>query len=350
MIDGKMVSLLQGDIGAFCHLCDVVRVDAQNTELISNGFDITTDYASTKKAWDQLQSGEIAWASKERKGQCHENLVKADLHCFSVLHFKLRSLDFAQKILYRLHCGQKDWREEGLTLSSMRILKRAKEDCIQTLRETTHMLIDMPTGSGGNTNNGPLADRFFSIENRKAISALILNTEDRENFEKFMSMTNVMLTVTQSMSDKRVNIQALKDLGIELMLHLKTAFLDHLGRSWIMIIPSYHQMCAHSWEMFQWNDGRSIAKWSESPVESWNKHVRAFQSGPSARARQLSIKDNIHDIFRRMLIKSHPEIASKRPRASCSICGEVGHTARSSRHKRSTVSTSEEALVQSMYH
>ena len=29
------------------------------------------------------------------------------------------------------------------------------------LRETTHMLIDMPTRSGGNTNNGPLADRLF---------------------------------------------------------------------------------------------------------------------------------------------------------------------------------------------
>ena len=80
----------------------------------------------------------------------------------------------------------------------MQILKKGKENCIQTLRETTHMLIDMPTRSGGNTNNGPLADRLFRIE-------------------KFTSLTNVMLTVTQWMSD-------------ELMLHLKTAFLDHLGR------------------------------------------------------------------------------------------------------------------------
>ena len=116
-------------------------------------------------------------------------------------------------------------------------------------------------------------------------------------------------------------------------------FLDETGKSWIMIIPSFHQMCAHSWEMFDWNNGQSIAKWSEGPVESWNKHVRAFQSGPASRARQLSIKDNIHDIFRRMLIVSHPEIATRRPRPHCSICGEVGHTARSSRHKKSTVST-----------
>ena len=350
MLDGKMVSYLLGDSGAYCHLCDVTRSDANDVEMIANGFNITKDYESTKKAWDQLASGEIAYTSKERKGQCHENLVKADLHCFSILHFKLRSLDFAQKILYRLQCGQKDWREEGVTLAVMGILKRAKKECIEALRETTTMLIDTPTHGGGNTNNGPLADSFFSAENRRKISSLINNTEDRENFETFMSLTNVMLTVTQSITDKRVRIQALKDLGIELMLHLKNSFLDHLGRPWIMIIPSFHQMCAHSWEMFQWNNGQSIGKWSESPLESWNKHVRAFQSGPSSRARQFSIKDNIHDIFCRMLITSHPEIASKRPRVSCNICGEVGHTARSSRHKRSTVATEEQAHVQSMYY
>ena len=81
MIDGKMVSLLQGDSGAFCHLCH-------------------TTHASCKRTWDQLVSGDIVYTSSERQGQCHENIVQADLNCFSVLHFKLRSLDFAQKILY----------------------------------------------------------------------------------------------------------------------------------------------------------------------------------------------------------------------------------------------------------
>ena len=149
---------------------------------------------------------------------------------------------------------------------------------------------------------------------------------------------------------KVVRVRALRDLGNELMLYLKTAFLDHLGRSWINIIPSFHQMCAHSWELFEWNEGHSIAQWSESPVESLNKHIRSYQSGPSARSRQLSIKDNIHDVFRRMLITSHPEIASKRPRCICTICGEVGHTARSYRHKTSTALTEEQAQIASLYY
>ena len=131
---------------------------------------------------------------------------------------------------------------------------------------------------------------------------------------------------------------------------MKNAFLNEKGHSWVMIIPSFHQMCAHSWELFEWNGGHSIGKWSESPVESWNKHVRSFQSGPAARSRQLSVKDNIHDIFRRMLIMSHPEIASKRPHPSCSVCGEVGHMARSSKHTKVSVSSEEQARIESMYY
>ena len=212
------------------------------------------------------------------------------------------------------------------------------------------MLIDSPCGSGGNTNNRPLYDRFFSPENRHHVCSLIRNRTDRENFETFMQNTNIFLNITQSVKDKRVRVEALKTLGIEMMLHLRTAFLDENGKPWIMIIPSYHQMCAHSWEMFKWNDGHSIAVWSESPLESWNKHVRSFQSGAAARSRQLSIRDNIHDILRRMLIMSHPEIASRRPRPSCSICGEIGHTARSSRHTKSTALTLEQFQIDSYYY
>ena len=133
-------------------------------------------------------------------------------------------------------------------------------------------------------------------------------------------------------------------------MHVKSAFLNEKGESWIMVIPSFHQMCAHSWELFALNNGKTIAKWSESPLESWNKHVRSFQSGPAARSRQCTIKDNIKDIFERMLMVSHPKIAFKRPRPSCSICGQVGHTARSSKHSnRLSVTSREEAILASMY-
>ena len=42
------------------------------------------------------------------------------------------------------------------------------------------MLLDPPTTSGGNTNAGPVAKWFFSLENRVAISSLIEDGADRE--------------------------------------------------------------------------------------------------------------------------------------------------------------------------
>ena len=72
------------------------------------------------------------------------------------------------------------------------------------------------------------------------------------------------------------NDQILRDskmvqkVGIEIMLHIKNSFLNHKGESWVMIIPSVHQVCAHAGELFKINAGKSISisVWSESPVES----------------------------------------------------------------------------------
>ena len=197
-----MVSLIQGDSGAFCHLCHVSRADANDVKIIAEGFEITKNYGTCKAAWEKILASETTLKSQDRQGQCHENLVKADLFCFSVLHFKLRSLDFAQKILYHLVGGQKIWSEED-NLYVLRFILLAKKQCINAIREMTGILMDSPSPSGGNTNTGPLADRFFSQKNRKAICSLIENTEDRQNFETFLSLTNVFLTVTQSVDPKK---------------------------------------------------------------------------------------------------------------------------------------------------
>ena len=94
-----------------------------------------------------------------------------------------------------------------------------------------------------------------------------------------LSMFNILLQVIQSVDTaKLANYEKLKSLGKKLMGHLKNNFLIEKGESWVMIIPTVHQTCAHSWEMFQMNGGKCIVKWSENPLESWNKSVRAFQS------------------------------------------------------------------------
>lgn len=345
MVDGKMVDIIQGDSGAFCHYCTSTKSDCNDLLNISNGFNINKNYQSCLDAWQKVVESNKPLPSSERQGQCHEPIVKNDLFCFSILHFKLRSLDFVQKVLYHLVAGTKTWTEAG---NAKRDIAAIKKKCIDHIKVTTGMIIDTPCGVGGNTNSGPLAGRFFDPSNRNHICDLIPDQEDKENYSILLSKFNIILTVIEKTSQKLVDYAKLKNFGIELMEHIKS-FLDEKGDPWIMIIPTVHQLCAHTWELFQINQGKSISKWSESPLESWNKHVRSFQSGPAARARQDSVKHNIHDIFKRMLIRSNPSIAAKYPRPTCSICGDIGHTARSIRHKMASVSTHEKDLISSFY-
>ena len=117
------------------------------------------------------------------------------------------------------------------------------------------------------------------------------------------------------------------------MKHLQTGFLDEKGQYWVGIIPTVHRMLAHVWELISMNNGNSLARWSEFPVESWNKHVRSFQSGVASKARQTSLKEPLWYILLHANI--FPScFATKQPRLSCSICGDVEHTARAAKHKK----------------
>eukprot|EP00795_Rhopilema_esculentum_P005009 gene5009-115_t len=114
-----------------------------------------------------------------------------------------------------------------------------------------------------------------------------------------------------------------KSLGQQLLVYYKQHF------PFAMIAPSVHQICAHSWEMFSLRNGKAIAIHTEQSGEAWKKHICAYKSGPSARARQCSIRLNTLYVFTRMLVQSYPIIASKRKALTCKRCEKHGHTIRS---------------------
>ena len=70
-----------------------------------------------------------------------------------------------------------------------------KKHCIDHVLKNAKILIDSSCHAGGNTNGGPLADKFFSCKNKKEICSVILNSEDRKNYENLLSMLNVLLQV-----------------------------------------------------------------------------------------------------------------------------------------------------------
>ena len=80
-----------------------------------------------KVAWVKLSSGEIGYHSKEHQGQYHEPIIKRGLFCFSVLHFKLHSVDFLQTFLYHLVAGV-------LNPDYQRFIAPSKQECINKIR------------------------------------------------------------------------------------------------------------------------------------------------------------------------------------------------------------------------
>ena len=115
------------------------------------------------------------------------------------------------------------------------------------------------------------------------------------------------------------------------MHHIRTAFFDEKGRTWMPINPSLHSMCAHSWKIFQIFLG-PIDVFSEQAQQHWNKHMARFKSGCGTCARQYSVEDNLYDILDRMFWMTNPLMVKRRRQIKCSLCGCLGHTARSELH------------------
>ena len=74
MIDGKMVDLVQGDSGAFCHYCDISQDEASSLQFLTGsgvgGMHITKTIEECRQRWELVQSGQIAYRDPQRAGQC----------------------------------------------------------------------------------------------------------------------------------------------------------------------------------------------------------------------------------------------------------------------------------------
>ena len=219
-------------------------------------FLIEKDFNTCLETWQRIESGEIHYANTaQRQGQCHQPINHTPLIFFALLHFQLRSLDFCLKILYHLNADIKDWSEDAATI---RFVKAAKEECIDHIEKKTGVLFDKPK-DGGNTNCGPIAIKFFSPELRAEISSLINNSEDRENFPYLLKLLNAYITIIEKYDNKLRNIEMVKSVELDIMLHIRNVFLNERGSPWTFIIPTVHQVCAHAWELFEMNMGKAIS-------------------------------------------------------------------------------------------
>ena len=343
MVDGKMVDLIQGDSGSFCHYCYATNKQGNDLTCIMQGFVIEKTAEDMLQKWEAVEAGDMQYTDVKRSGQCHRPLNNTALRYFAIMHQKLRSLDNCLKLLYHLVSGQTHtWSETNANMKDA--IKAVNEETIDHIRKECGFLVDCPTPNGGNTNTGPIAQRFFAPENRNSVCGKINNSSDKSAYKELLSYFNRMLSITQSSDMSRVvDVEKVKALGRDLMIHYKRSF------PWAMISPSVHQMAAHSWELFAMNGGKPIAVFAEQSGEAWNKYIRAYKSGPGSRARQCSIKLNTRDIFTRMLVQSHPLITSKRKITQCKRCEKYGHTIRSCPMNVASVLDRELSFIDSCY-
>ena len=132
----------------------------------------------------------------QRFGQCHKPMTSTSLRFFAILHQKLRSLGHCLKQLYHLVSGQTHtWSESNLNVKQA--LTVGKKEAIDHIRAKCGFLVDCPTVIGGNSNSGPIADRFFSPKNREDNCSLIWREQDQLYFSKLLSYFNQMLSITQ---------------------------------------------------------------------------------------------------------------------------------------------------------
>ena len=122
--------------------------------------------------------------------------------------------------------------------------------------------------------------------------------EDRDNYRILLRDINVMLSICMEIISG-ASPQKLKQLGSDIMSHIRTAFLDNRGQPWISVNPSLHTMCAHAWQLFEISWGQPISVYSEQAQEHWNKNIIKYKRGCGARSRQHIIKLNLRDIVSR---------------------------------------------------
>ena len=171
-----------------------------------------------------MESGEIGYSNPSRKGQCHNPLSKRDLRHFANLHSKLRSLDFCLKVLYHVESGQTHtWSETNANVRNA--VDLSKKHVTNQISKLCGLVLDKPTSNGGNTNDGPTADRFFDKENRQKICSVIRNQEDCKNFNTVLCFFNKMLSINQAVDTSKIAIpNKVQELGTALMVHSKEAF------------------------------------------------------------------------------------------------------------------------------
>ena len=158
------------------------------------------------------------------------------------------------------------------------------------------------------------------------LAEMIDDETKREGFKDFYMRMCATARVLNS-QHHRVDVMALRDLGIEAMLAFQRTF------PWAHLTPTLHKALAHGWELIQNNDGKGLGNFSESGIEALNKWIEYYRAHGS---RQCNTDLSYKDVFHHLWHYSSPLLT-------------VYDRVKKSRRKRMIVPDQVDALVQSLF-
>lgn len=203
----------------------------------------------------------------------------------SPLHALIRSMDMFLKIANRLAMEKPCWRVS----KSNEVVKERQAKIKTEFQKQLGLRISEPLPSGGNSNDGNTARRFFAAW--KTVSNI--TGLDEGLLEHF----HIILSTINSRAD--INVEAFQTYAEE------TRQLYNKLYSWYAMTPTVHKLLVHGGDVIE-HALLPIGMLSEEAQETRNKCIRNFREH---HARQFSRVANLEDVFNRLLITSDPVIS-----------------------------------------
>ena len=239
----------------------------------------------------------------------------------SVLHALLRLFDWLLKLLYYLKCGQLNWTESQIKLSTgvKKHLEIAKDHVKLHIKENASIRVDVAdsTGNNGNSNTGNVCHALLT----KHRETLVASQDERHQEDVRELIQRLYIIYKVYSSTRNVDVPAFKKFCKDTYELILSRF-DQDKKQWIDLSPTVHALIAHAWELIELNDSTGMGRYSEAGVEHNNKVLRLLRS---RLARKKSQNDNLEDCITRLWVASDPCVRAAAPQPKCSRCTEGGH-------------------------
>ena len=334
--DRSLIEKISGMKGALCTLCKCSREDANDIQKIIEGFEITRNNTDARllasilfNADGTFKPGKKKLTSDQREGMTAHPMESGELQInlnIPILHAWIHVLKHLENIGFFFNArfsfpnntpiqGLGQRKQEG---SSKKGKTQDQKDAVAASKKAFMEKANKKdgfnrplnfadaVGSGGNKDNGNMAKRYLSFEQRENVLDLYEpfdSVSQRNDLRKLIQGLNVILRVASS--TRKIDCEKFHKFSLKIYHDLKVLF------PWMDIQDSTHGLFHSGQFIRDYNNSYGLGQYEEGPLESAHKYIRAFRV---RLARFSSTNDNLLDVLARLYCKVSPIMRSLKPK------------------------------------